>query len=89
MQKFLTMEKTMSQGPVKREMTSDDAKRRKMTCWTILGIHLEVAGTSDAECLLLLQSSDAEWVLMMDVSGCLSQDGHKPNDLTLLWLGNA
>ena len=33
----------MSQGPVKREMTSDDAKRRKMTWWTILGIHLEVA----------------------------------------------
>ena len=49
---------------------------------------MEIDGTSDVACLLLLQSSDAEWVLMMDVSGCPSQDGHKQNDLTLLCLGN-
>ena len=56
--------------------------------WNSLGSCMEIAGTSDAECLLLLQSSDAEWVLMLDVSGCPTQHGHKPNDLTLLWLGN-
>ena len=40
--------------------------------WSSLGSCMEIAG-----------ASDAEWLLMLDISRCPSQDGHKPQDLRL------
>ena len=36
---------------------------------------MEIAGTSDAV-----------WLLMLDISECPSKDGDKPQDLSLMWL---
>ena len=37
----------------------------------------------------IASTSGAAWLLMSDISERSSEDGNKPQDLSLLWLGNA
>ena len=46
--------------------------------WSSLGGFMEIANTSDAV-----------WLLMLDISERPSEDWDKPQELGLLWLGNA
>ena len=67
------------------EKERDEMRRGKKSRHDMLGISWSSLGS----CMEIAGASDAEWLLMLDISRCPSQDGHKPQDLRLLWLDDA
>ena len=67
------------------EKERDEMRRGKKSRHDMLGILWSSLGS----CMEIAGASDAAWLLMLDISGCPSQDGRKPQDLRLLWLGDA